>query len=475
MASEMRKSNGRKLALAECYLGMLLTFILCTRADAISSSNYRTPHRFTRVRTDGKMIEQQNWSNCSDQGSTLGIEGGDYNWPKLEFNTRSVAAIVLGGVGASLCTAAGLGGGGLFVPLFNLLLQFDSKTSAALSNFMIVGGQLITMLLNLPRSDPVSPGKPLIDFEAALLLQPNLLLGITIGVILNVIFPGWLVTLLLTVVLAYMTVNSFQSGVKRWNKESQQLASSALDNGNLTKPLLEHPISVGYPVKKIVALAMVWMVFFVVQIVRNEGEKCGVLFWVLTASQVPFGLIVTYFAVKNQLKSLPNIIEGSQLVVIHEHQIGSLQGNGFVLGPRESSLFPNVALVTGILGGMLGIGGAMIINPLLMQAGMHPQVTAATSGFMVVFSSSMSVVQYWLLGRVPVDWALTAAGLSALFSAVGILLVQRIVQKYGRASLIVFIVAFVIGLSALLMGSLGGLNVWEQYRSGAYMGFHSPC
>lgn len=103
------------------------------------------------------------------------------------------------------------------------------------------------------------------------------------------------------------------------------------------------------------------------------------------------------------------------------------------------------------------------------------QVTAATSGFIVVFSASMSVVQYWIMGRVPVNWALTAAALSALFSAVGILVVQRILNKYGRASLIVFVVAFVIGISAILMGSLGGLHVWQQFQSGAYMGFHSPC
>ena len=30
--------------------------------------------------------------------------------------------------------------------------------------------------------------------------------------------------------------------------------------------------------------------------------------------------------------------------------------------------------MAGLLGGMLGVGGGMIINPLLTELGMHPQV-----------------------------------------------------------------------------------------------------
>ena len=41
---------------------------------------------------------------------------------------------------------------------------------------------------------------------------------------------------------------------------------------------------------------------------------------------------------------------------------------------RALTLFPAIALGAGLLGGMLGIGGGMIINPLLMEIGMHPQV-----------------------------------------------------------------------------------------------------
>lgn len=45
-----------------------------------------------------------------------------------------------------------------------------------------------------------------------------------------------------------------------------------------------------------------------------------------------------------------------------------------MIGPRAFVIFPSMALLAGFLGGMLGIGGGMIINPLLIEIGMHPQV-----------------------------------------------------------------------------------------------------
>lgn len=41
----------------------------------------------------------------------------------------------------------------------------------------------------------------------------------------------------------------------------------------------------------------------------------------------------------------------------------------------ETVLFSTMALVAGMLGGMLGVGGGMIINPFLLQIGLSPQVT----------------------------------------------------------------------------------------------------
>lgn len=40
---------------------------------------------------------------------------------------------------------------------------------------------------------------PIIDYDLALLFQPMLMLGITVGVVLSVVFPYWLITVLIII------------------------------------------------------------------------------------------------------------------------------------------------------------------------------------------------------------------------------------------------------------------------------------
>lgn len=102
-------------------------------------------------------------------------------------------------------------------------------------------------------------------------------------------------------------------------------------------------------------------------------------------------------------------------------------------------------------------------------------MTAATTAFMVFFSSSLSVVEFWLLGRIPMDFALFFSALCFLSSLVGLSVVHHAISKYGRASIIVFSVAIVMGISAIMMAGFGTIHIYKEYLDGAYMGFHTPC
>ncbi len=59
--------------------------------------------------------------------------------------------------------------------------------------------------------------------------------------------------------------------------------------------------------------------------------------------------------------------------------------------------FPIYGFVSGILAGLLGIGGGLIIGPLLLELGLHPIVSTATSNFLVLFTSSSTSIQFILL------------------------------------------------------------------------------
>jgi hypothetical protein len=64
---------------------------------------------------------------------------------------------------------------------------------------MITGGAAATVFYNLRQRHPTLE-LPLIDYDLALLFQPMLVLGISIGVSFNVIFAEWMITVLLIII-----------------------------------------------------------------------------------------------------------------------------------------------------------------------------------------------------------------------------------------------------------------------------------
>lgn len=63
---------------------------------------------------------------------------------------------------------------------------------------MIMGGAVSTVYYNLKLRHPTLD-MPIIDYDLALLIQPMLMMGISIGVAFNVIFADWMVTVLLII------------------------------------------------------------------------------------------------------------------------------------------------------------------------------------------------------------------------------------------------------------------------------------
>ena len=67
----------------------------------------------------------------------------------------------------------------------------------------------------------------MIAFEVALMMEPMTMMGACAGVLLNKIFPGWLITLMLVAVLGLTTQRTLQKGIAAWRKETAAAAISA--------------------------------------------------------------------------------------------------------------------------------------------------------------------------------------------------------------------------------------------------------
>ena len=87
----------------------------------------------------------------------------------------------------------------------------------------------------------------------------------------------------------------------------------------------------------------------------------------------------------------------------------------------------------------------------------------------------MSVIQYYILDRFSVPYASYFVLIATIAAFTGHHVVRKIIAIIGRASIIVFIFALTIFLSAISLGGVGIGNMVEKMHNHEYMGFEDLC
>ena len=119
----------------------------------------------------------------------------------LDGTTAQIVGSVVLYLTSSLSAAAGVGGGALNVPIFYLIWGFTYRESVVMSLATLMGNYLCQVIINLPERHPIVRERPLIYWDAVLVLLPAELGGANIGVILAAIFPDSLCVILGMIVL----------------------------------------------------------------------------------------------------------------------------------------------------------------------------------------------------------------------------------------------------------------------------------
>ncbi|KAG4978949.1 hypothetical protein AAZX31_13G338700 [Glycine max] len=412
--------------------------------------------------------------------------GYQHTWPDIEFGWRIITGTIIGFLGSAFGTVGGVGGGGIFVTMLSLIIGFDAKSATAISKCMITGGAAATVFYNLKQKHPTLD-MPVIDYDLALLFQPVLVLGISIGVAFNVIFADWMITVLLLIIFVGIATKAFLKGVETWKKEtiikketarqsqfngterSEEVAYEPLPGGpntsnhNEPKKSKETTGSVLENVrwKALGVLFTVWVLILASEIAKSHTTTCSVEYWILNLLQVPVALGATsYQAVLLYTGKRVIASKGDQRTQWRAHQL---------------VLYCSCGICAGIVGGLLGLGGGFILGPLFLELGIPPQVSSATATFAMTFSASMSVVEYYLLKRFPIPYTLYFVAVSTFAAFVGQVLVRKLVAILGRASLIIFILSGTIFVSAISLGGVGISNMIQKIANKEYMGFENLC
>ena len=373
------------------------------------------------------------------------------------------------------------------------------------------------------------------------------------GVLINAVMPNWLITVLLVMVLAWLTYKTVLKGMQLHQSERQTDNSSSAavssdaasstdsDPPSVSKPaaetsggnhgvdatcivhvstslpngrqadttvhLMDHDervqqqdelqmnqytlsgqdevrgqaehqqpfhmrMCVPWKMIQFAELTLLWSAFLALQYGKTSYSQCSWQFGLLCTAQGVFSLCATagFIYQSHALRAsvhnpLQDPLLGDKKQIVSHHDWPMLVLVRCV----------GITLLGGTVAGMLGFGGGMILNPLMLEMGIHPLVSSATSSVMVLFSASTATFAFAAGDRLNYQYAMVYGGVCAVASIFGVAIISTSVRRSGRGSVVVFILGMIIGAGALLQAVFGGIAVVEDVKSGRHLSFHSWC
>ena len=388
---------------------------------------------------------------------------------------------------SALANAAGQGGGPLMTLILLTIFLYQPDIALPMVQLIILGGSGIGFLLRVSKRHPTRK-RPLIDYYLLVLLTSPLLFGSSIGVILSQIFPYWLILALLTLVLIYITFTSAQISIKIFRKENVERASKGADRllaeEDLPSVIDETSVEITPDLKRIInsekhwfplvpCLIFVSLYAFAVLASFFRGSagnpsiigvsQCSLAYWLMTMAifvlYILFTLATAYYIMytTRQKVNLGYDFDSYDLIWTW----------------KPIKIFIAFGVIAGIGASLLSFGGALILGPVMLRLGVRPEVSAGTSTAIIVVTSSISIIQYSIAGKLELIYGVWFFGFSLMGSAVGIGVIKAIVNKLKRGSIMVITLTVLMGLCAVLVPVNGIIDL--STRTDISMGFIPYC
>lgn len=497
---------------------------------------------------------------------------------------RDVGAAFAFFIISGLALSAGIGGGGLYVPLLMIMLGFTAHEATGLSQALLTGGASSTLVYNMRQRHP-SGNKPMIDYDLVLVMGPNLLIGALIGSALNIAAPSWFILVLLTTILSHSAWKTLQKAVKTFKREKAgEVEGMPANDGRLSKNVIERifaklrnmlglhsrldekeqpstpkksdskvfgfpaeatknqltsphfagvmpapapttpvrdieraasldhitlfeaspsdcadddlrspmmspvkspmkspakspvaaspqPANAGqsqpqFPRAQLAQFGCMWLIVILCIIVRGGRaspglvQYCGQTYWILTAIAMQALALLSFFGVRRAVQRTsesPGDKDTFQWTVAVARKVAMY------------------SLGAGTLAALCGIGGGMVMGPILLDLGVLPQVQSATTATTLLVLSSSSALAFLVQGAAPIDYAIFMAFATASGAVIGKAVVGYLIKLYRRPSAIIFLLGGIILASVIIMATTGTIGVINDIQKGNGLGLKSVC
>jgi len=519
-------------------------------------------------------------SSCSpNQGANHGCLC--FHKQLLPFAWSDAEAMLFTFLASIIAALAGIGGGGLLVPLYILIENFEADMASPLSSAAIMGGSMIGYSMYCRRWHERFPviQQPLIDYETTALLLPALLMGTVFGTILDKLLPLWSIIVVMLILLFVTTARtalkaysasveededeeptakpatliaprkpsesensmlgdvspvtsdeddesrpggdpfSFDLDAATLKKASQNSRERNPDNSAMVydqPPSYEGPLldqSTG-DFRRLLSYAQQFDSAALKfpehdadadseseqqeqeSEIEIEGSRFPVqliLFMTMVWTSV---VLFAYFKGGTRVESPLPFVSCNNPGYWAVHGVGFLTLFIFFVLIRKDILssasnlerdimwdscntitVPMLALPAGAIAALCGIGGGMVIGPILLELGARPLSIPATSTFVVLVTASSSTFQFVLMGKLPFYYALVMFVIGAVGTFLGVSLQDFILSRTKKANLfIILVITMILLLSTILLTYSGIRNVIRMANEdGANFGLRNLC
>lgn len=257
------------------------------------------------------------------------------------------------------CIAAsvGLGGGPLFTASFMLLAGMSAQQAVPVTFCAVFGVSIGGWVFVLPATHPQDPSKTLVDFETGTLLSPIVLVGSTVGLLLHLLVPSYVITATLVLVMAFAGWRALKKGLEEFRKtrgssETKPLVSASASSLNDAAP----SVAKTFPWISFLMCLFLWALSCVFLVLRDApsgeasviGVICGrIIYWVL------FGAFVLALGLGVLIAA----------IVLHRSYRSKIESSSYKWQPKEIqwsaqriALWSGVSFVASTLSGFVGIG-----------------------------------------------------------------------------------------------------------------------
>ncbi|KAK9864853.1 hypothetical protein WJX84_005030 [Apatococcus fuscideae] len=194
--------------------------------------------------------------------------------------------------------------------------------------------------------------------------------------------------------------------------------------------------------------------------------QCGTCtYWVVVLSVVPFILVLA---------------AGVRAYLLRKFHVKARYGWEWTEGDvqwneQATIIYPAVCSLAGLVAGLFGIGGGVIKGPLMLEMNVLPDVAAATSATMILFTSLVGSLVFISFGAIDVDYGVAVFTVGLVSTLFGQFACYRLMQILKRRSIPIFAMTGLMAMAMVGVWVQTSISTWDAARSGHILDTGTIC